>query len=194
MIQPGQIAAIRKHLGISQSELARRSGVSQSLIAKIESGRLDPSFSKAQFISAALEAIHPTNRQRTAVALMNPDFIALCPEDPVEVAIASMARLKIGQIPVIDGETVEGTLTETSLLDFAVRTRSDSEALKTPASRLMDDPLPQVGLSTQEDELLVLLKSFPAVLVRDNAKIRGIITKLDILSRWSNAHQTRDKE
>jgi predicted transcriptional regulator len=101
-----------------------------------------------------------------------------------------MARLNIGQIPVIDGDTVEGTLSETSLLDFAVKSRNDSEALKTPARRLMDDPLPQVGLSTQEDELLVLLKSFPAVLVRDNAKVRGIITKLDILSRWGNAHQT----
>jgi predicted transcriptional regulator len=192
VIQPGQISAVRKRLGISQSELARRSGVSQSLIAKIERGHLDPAFSKAQAISAALEAIRPANDQRSAFEVMNPDLVVLGPGDPVEVAIASMIRLRISQIPVMDGETVQGTLTKTSLMDFVVRTRNDSEALRTPINLLMDDPLPQVSPTTQEDELLSLLKTFPAVLVRDKVRIQGIITRLDILSRWN--HRPKQKK
>lgn len=161
MIQPGQIAAVRRRSGISQAELANRSGVSQSLIAKIERGRVDPAFSKVQAISSALEAIQSATRQRSAAEVMTSDLLALGPNDPVKVAIASMARLRISQIPVIDGEIVEGTLTETSLMDFIVRTRSDPEALKTPVRLIMGDRLPEVSPTTEEEELLVLLKTFP---------------------------------
>lgn len=193
MIQPSQIAAVRKRLGISQAELANRSGVSQSLIAKIEAGRVDPSFSKAQAISGALEALQPVNRQISAGDVMTPNPLALCPGDSVEVAIATMARLRTSQIPVINGEVVEGTLTETALMDFIVRTRNDSEALKTPVRSLMDGPLPQVRPTTQEDELIALLKTFPAVLVRDRVKILGIVAKLDIISKWATIDGAKEK-
>lgn len=186
MIEPGQVGAVRKRLGISQLELAKRSGVSQSLIAKIESGRLDPAYSKARAISRALEEFRQFNRQRTAAELMNPNIIALAPNDPVEVAIPSMIKLRINQIPIMNGEVIEGTLTQTSLMDFVVKTRLDPEALKTPIHSLMDDPLPQVKPTTEEENVLVLLKTFPAVLVRDRTKTWGIITKLDVISNRTN--------
>ena len=49
-----EIKKIRKKIGMTQTELANRSGVSQSLIAKIESGRIDPTYTKTQKIFAAL--------------------------------------------------------------------------------------------------------------------------------------------
>jgi predicted transcriptional regulator len=194
MIQPGQVAAVRKRLGISQAELAKRSGVSQSLIAKIESGRLDPAFSKAQAISVALEEINPGIRQRTAAELMNPDLVMLAPSDPVEVAIVSMAKLRINQIPIMNDGIVEGTLTQTSLMDFVVKTRNDPQALRTPVRLLMDDPLPQVRPATEEEDVLILLKTFPAVLVRDKTKTWGIVTKLDIISNRTFIDGRRDKK
>lgn len=82
MIQPGQVAAIRKRLGISQAELAKKSGVSQSFIAKIEGGRVDPAFCKAQAISDTLEEIRSADHRATvrlnrAVEVMNPDVFVL---------------------------------------------------------------------------------------------------------------------
>ena len=39
-----RISKIRKQLGLTQIQLANLAGVSQSLIAKLESGRIDPSY------------------------------------------------------------------------------------------------------------------------------------------------------
>ncbi len=183
MIEPGQVSSIRKKLGISQSELARRSGVSQSLIAKIEAGRLDPAFTKARAISSALEALQRSTKGRTASQLMNPKVLYLSFDEKVDSAITSMAELGISQIPIVKDGKVEGTLTESSVMDFVVRTRKNSKALETPVGRLMEGPLPQVRLGAREEDLLMLLKSFPAVLVRENEPILGIITKSDVLSK-----------
>ena len=45
-----EIKKIRKSLGLTQAELAKRADVSQSIIAKIESGSIDPTLSKAKKI------------------------------------------------------------------------------------------------------------------------------------------------
>ena len=45
----------RRQLGLKQVELARLAGVSQSLIAKVERGKIDLAYSKAQEIFRALE-------------------------------------------------------------------------------------------------------------------------------------------
>ncbi len=199
MIQPGQVAAIRKRLGISQAELAKKSGVSQSFIAKIEGGRVDPAFSKAQAISDTLEEIRSADHRAAvklnrAVEVMNPDVFVLCPGDIAEVAATSMTKRMISQIPVMNGETVEGTVTDASLMEFVMKMRDTPGALKTPISRLMDDPLPQVRPETSEEELLTLLKTFPAVLVRDKLKILGIVTKFDILSKRVEKEMPKGKK
>jgi len=45
----------RKELGLTQSKLAASAGVSQSIIAKIEAGSVDPSYSVVQRLFSALE-------------------------------------------------------------------------------------------------------------------------------------------
>lgn len=50
-----EIAKRRKLLGLTQKQLAKIAGVSQSFIAKIESGKIDPSYSKAKAIFDTLE-------------------------------------------------------------------------------------------------------------------------------------------
>jgi predicted transcriptional regulator len=197
MIHPGQIAAMRKSLGISQAELAKRSGVSQSFITKIERGMLDPAFSKVLAISDALEDLQKADHRvstRRAAEFMNPDVLVFTPGDIAEAAAAWMARRRISQIPVVNGEIVEGTITDASLMDFVVTNRNDPEALKTPVRELMDGPLPQVGPEAAEEDLITLLKTFPAILVRNNVSILGIVTKFDILSKRVADDRARDKK
>jgi len=50
-----EIPRKRRELGLTQSKLAILAGVSQSIIAKIESGSVDPSYSVVARILAALE-------------------------------------------------------------------------------------------------------------------------------------------
>ena len=48
MFELNEISRLRKQLGLTQAELAKLSGVSQSLIAKLEAGKIEPSYSKAK--------------------------------------------------------------------------------------------------------------------------------------------------
>ncbi|MDG6990995.1 MAG: riboflavin synthase [Nitrososphaerota archaeon] len=52
-----QIAATRRRLGITQHKLAEESRVSQSLVSKIESGRIMPTYGNAKMIFDALERL-----------------------------------------------------------------------------------------------------------------------------------------
>jgi predicted transcriptional regulator len=52
-----EICRRRKMLNLTQAELAKRAGVSRSLIAKLETGRLNPSYMVAKRIFDVLEAL-----------------------------------------------------------------------------------------------------------------------------------------
>ncbi len=52
---PEEIRRLRLKAGLTQKELAERAGVSQSLIARIESGTVDPRLSTLKKILRALE-------------------------------------------------------------------------------------------------------------------------------------------
>ena len=52
-----QIASFRRRLGVTQKRIAIESGVSQSLISKIEAGRVVPTYDNAKLIIDALERI-----------------------------------------------------------------------------------------------------------------------------------------
>ncbi|MBI2647565.1 helix-turn-helix domain-containing protein, partial [Candidatus Woesearchaeota archaeon] len=52
-----EVKKIRKKLELTQTQLANRAGVSQSLIAKVESGRIDPTYSKTKKIFSALSEL-----------------------------------------------------------------------------------------------------------------------------------------
>jgi transcriptional regulator with XRE-family HTH domain len=54
MITPAQIRAARAMAGLSQADLAERSGMSKTGLANIESGRTDPKVSTITAIERAL--------------------------------------------------------------------------------------------------------------------------------------------
>lgn len=180
MIEPSQLGPARKRLGLSQSELARRSGVSQSLIAKIEAGLLDPSYSRLKALSDVVERLDSAPHL-TAEQVMRRDVVLMYATDPVEQAVDHLARHGISQIPVFDEGVLVGTVTESSLLAHVGRHRGDPAALAAPVKVVMTPALPQVPPETDEGSLVSLLAIFPAVLVAANGRIQGIVTKTDLL-------------
>ncbi len=195
MIEPSQIASLRKRVGISQSELARRSGVSQSLIAKIEAGLLDPSYTKLKAISMALEKSN-AYPSPCASELMNREVLKIEAADSVAKAIEHMNHRGVSQLPVFAGEALVGTVSESSLLDFVVRRGSNPESMQTRVDKVMSEPMPQVSPETGVDALVTFLKHFPAVLVSVKGEIRGIVTKSDLLSsaKTGTAPRTPSRE
>lgn len=180
MFEPDQIAPARKRLGLTQTDLAKKSGVSQSLVAKIEAGILDPSFTRLKAISDVLERLDATPRIH-AEHVMQRDVVMMYATDAIELAIDHVARHGISQLPVFDDGVLVGTVTESSLLAHIGRHRGDSGALQAPVREVMTAALPQVPPETRLDGLVSLLEVFPAVLVSANGRILGIVTKTDLI-------------
>jgi len=57
-----EIAKKRRMLGLKQAEIAKLAGVSQSLIAKLESGKIDSSYTKVKTIFDTLERLEVKNK------------------------------------------------------------------------------------------------------------------------------------
>lgn len=63
-IDPREIRKIRKELGITQEELAKKAGVTQAYIAKLEAGKVDPRLSTLnRILQALLECKGPAEGQ-----------------------------------------------------------------------------------------------------------------------------------
>jgi predicted transcriptional regulator len=171
-----EIRKMRQSAGITQKELAKRAGVSQSLIAKIEAGDIDPAFSKAQKIIAALNSV---NTRIKASALMNHTLIVAHPGDSLKKAIDTMRRHSISQMPVTDDRKVIGLVSEATILDALI----DDKQKETPVKSIMADAPPMITPEASIDVVTQLLKEYPIVLVSEKGRLLGHITKADVLAK-----------
>ncbi len=172
-----EIKKIRTNLSMTQSELAERAGVSQSLIAKIENGNTIPSYDKGRAILDALEdIIRQKGSSLTASDVHNTVVISIGPDESLGNALQLMKENAVSQLPVIQHEVVVGGLTERCLLNnFDELDRA--EKVRT----LMEDPFPVVSVKSNIGLVRELLSYYPAVISISEGIIAGIITKADLL-------------
>jgi predicted transcriptional regulator len=163
----------RRSLGLSQQELAQKAGVSQSLIAKIEARRIDPSLSNAQRIAKALAAATP--KELTVRQVMVKHILSFPSSTPVLEAVKAMRKRGISQFPVIENNLVVGRITEGCILEHVEKL--SSLTLKD----IMLPPPPQVDKETPLSVIMPLLQAFSAVLVLENGHVVGIVTKADVM-------------
>lgn len=171
-----EIKLIRKKLGISQSELAQHAAVSQSLIAKIESGNLDPSYSKARKIFSALDIL---SRQKSLKAeeVMQKGLISVSPDESIHDAVRKMKRHQISQMPVIHDNKSVGMVSESSILEALMN--NEGQKVKD----VMIEAAPVISKNTAIDILSNLLRFYSMVLVSEKGRLIGLITKSDIISK-----------
>ncbi|MEM0174086.1 MAG: helix-turn-helix domain-containing protein, partial [Sulfolobaceae archaeon] len=101
MIPTGRdLKRLRELAGLTQSELAKRIGVSQSLIAKIESGKIDPKLSIVKRIIE--ELVEEINVNETVKKVMTTPVIVADEDEDVKSIIEKMERYGISQLPVVD--------------------------------------------------------------------------------------------
>ena len=167
------IKHLREENGYSQVKLARLAGVSQAHIAKIEAEKVDPRLSTVNRIMAVLSK---GKRKPTCRSIMNRNIISARLDEPVMGLIATMKKLGISQVPIfIDGKNT-GSIRETTIMHNTHR------KLKNLLVRdIIDEPFPVVNAGDSTEILPGLLEYHPAVLVADKGKIRGIVTKSDLL-------------
>lgn len=171
-----EIQKLRKSAGLTQKELAERAGVSQSLIAKIEAGDLDPAFSKAKKIFEALSAVHT---KKLASDVMNTKIITARANDLLKKSIDMMKRYGISQMPVVDHRKVIGLISEATILDAFI----DEKDKNTLNREIMSDAPPMITKSASLDTITQLLREYPIILVGEKGKLLGHITKADVLMK-----------
>lgn len=169
----------RKGLGISQTELANESGVSQSLIARIESGDVDPRLSTFNKILTSLEDLRE-NKKILVSEIMSSPVISCRPEDKIKQVSQKMERKNISQMPVLSDSNENGRIDE-ALISSALSGSDNRKIGNLKVKKVMKSPFPDVSNDTEAQNVIDLVKSIGAVLVKEEGEINGIITKMDLL-------------
>ncbi len=176
-----EIPKKRKTLGLTQSRLAQLAGVSQSIIAKIESGTVDPSYSIVKKLVEALdrESVQ-TSRPRVSEIMSRP-VISVSRTQLVRDAVELMRRRGYSQLPVFEGTRSVGSISEKTILDRTARGEPLESLLNNRVRDIMESTLPIVNDDTPLDLVLGLLQGNYGVLVSKGENTIGILTKSDIL-------------
>lgn len=180
-IDPKQLKRIRVQLGITQSELAKAAGVSQSLIAKLESGLVDPSFSTMKSISEALRS-HIRIEGKKASDVMSKPVISVQSNVTLSESINTMKKNGVSQLPVYSGTRMVGAISENQIVQILSTVEDPRTILTKPISSFAQPSFPIVSGDTPVEALFSLFKFVSAVLVATGDKVEGIITKIDMLS------------
>jgi cystathionine beta-synthase len=108
-----------------------------------------------------------------------PEVVSTAPGATVRQALGLMSLHDISQLPVMEDGNCVGSVTDSSLSQKALE---DSKVLDVTVSEVMDSPFPMISGDQPVDSVVKLLsKSNPAVLVRGNGKVEGIVTRSDML-------------
>ena len=168
----------RRQLGLTQQKLAALSDVPQSVISKIEKGKIaEPSYTTMSKLFRALERFEKGSgsgdSQLTASDLMNPQVITVTPSVRAKDAWNRMKKDGFSQLPVVDGSgRIVGGVVETDLM------LEDGERL---VNDVMGDHFPVVTKNTKLSSIAGILRTEKAVLVVDRGKLVGIITAYDLI-------------
>ncbi len=175
-----EIAKRRRQLGLKQSELAKMAGVSQSLIAKLEAGTIDSSYTKVKTIFDVLEKLEFKNKVQTEKILHN-EVVSVQRNEPLSKVVKIMKEHGYSQIPVFEGKQSVGSISEKAILR-QILAGKDLEAIsKLPTSEVMEEAFPQINEDAPMTLITSLLQTYSAVLVTRKGVVIGIITKADLL-------------
>ncbi|OYT31161.1 MAG: inosine-5-monophosphate dehydrogenase [Thermoprotei archaeon] len=187
---PDEIRALRKKAGLTQEELAKKAGVSQSLIARIEAGTVNPRLYTLIRIMKALEEY--VENEITAEAIMSSPLIYATPEEEVDQIVKKMWDHAISQLPVLgSNNSIMGTICERDIIEVFIKYKN--KALQLKAKDIMSDPLPMIQPNTKISKITSLLTGdIPAVIVLKDNKPAGIITRSDIMRIYTEWFKSRD--
>jgi len=194
-----KVRQMRKRLDLSQRELATLAGVSQSLIAKIERGSIDPSYSNVRKILMAFEEVLRRRKvegmklggQLSVGDLATRGVVFVTPDQTLGESVERMMKGRFTQLPVLHGERVVGGVTDDCIRDYTIEEtrngrKSYDEVMQTKVEEIMSEPFPILSEDTPIQLASVHLQRDEAVLVSRKGQIVGILTSADFLNLGLN--------
>ena len=176
---PAEIRAMRESLSMTQTDLAARAGISQSMIARIEAGSVDPRVSTLQKLISVLNIAERSVIPASQV--MHTPVIFVTPDDQVTTAVDLMSTHGISQLPVLNDGVPVGCISETVLLSTLEEQRQHRSHVSS-IREIMEPSFPTVPPEMDIETVQHILQQHHAVLVVDAGKVQGVITKHDLFS------------
>lgn len=176
------IRRMRKALDITQNELAKESGISQSTIAKIERNRISASYDTVVKLFETLDSMAQGERHDlTAADVASKDIVTVQSTDKVRVASEVMRTTGFSQLPVLKGDAPVGSISEKIIFEKLRSGRTMEELKDAPISLIMEECYPVISESLPITSVTAMMSDCNAVLVAKKGKLVGLITKADIL-------------
>src|SRR3990172_219862 len=183
-VWPGleEIPRMRKALGLTQTALAKRAGVSQSAIVKIERRQMNPSYALAKRLFETLESERIAREARTNVDAVKTRVVRTGEAaDTMESVARAMKRHGYSQMPVMDGKRAVGSVTDRTINDLILSEKTPRDLARIPVADVMGPPFPQVDGQAPVDMAAAMLRVYDAVLVTTRGEVSGIVTKSDLM-------------
>ena len=136
---------------------------------------------------AALRTVGEVLRGKTGRL---PDLVHTHPSETVAEAVAILQEYGVSQMPVVRAEPpivaaeVAGSVSDRTLLDALY---AGSARLTDPVEQHMSPPLPTIGSGEDTSAAVALLEGADAVLVHDDGKPVGVLTRQDLLAHLAHA-------
>lgn len=148
------------------------------MIARVELGEVDPSYSTLKSIVEALN--RGDRKERTLQEVMSEQVVAVSPEDPIRGAVEEMRERGFSQLPVLDDEVAVGSVSEEDVVHALAEDESE-EIGDQPVQEIMGAPFPTLDPEEPVEMALRMLEDRHAVLVVEGGKVTGLLTKADLL-------------
>lgn len=176
---PEELRSRREALNMRQTELAKRAGISQSMVARIEAGNVDPRVSTLNKIITILNSAEP--KKMRAAQIMHAPVISVQPQDAISRAVDIFEKNNISQLPVIERGVAVGCISESVIVKAIEQQRLHRTHLFF-VKDFMEASFPTVPPDMDVETVINILQQNHAVLVVEGRAVKGVITKHDLIS------------
>ncbi len=176
------IREMRKTLDVTQTELAHRSGISQSTIAKIESGKSNANYDTVVNLFETLESMrHDLKKDLTAADVASTRVLSVNSNSKVHMATELMRTEGFSQLPVLDNGVPVGSVSERGIFELFKGGMTMEQLKEVRISDIMEESFPVVNESTLITAVSTMMSNGNAVLVSKKGRIVGMITNADMI-------------
>jgi cystathionine beta-synthase len=110
-------------------------------------------------------------------------IISIDPNSTVQHALDLIKKFDISQLPVIEKDKPVGSVDDSELMSAVLENKS---LLDKPVSQIMRPTFPIIGAESPIEHAIELLtKKYSAILIEDNKKIIGLVTRYDVIEYMS---------